>query len=246
MSGFLCLFQCCKCLLTPTHLPHQVENEENLSAKIQAGINRRDDEFLAKFFRNKTSSSSGSSELTNQQFSSALEELGLCLQEDEIKVIFCTMDMNNDGVMDLEEFKKAVRFPSPMERVISALPIAQVFADAMPAAIGVDRLWQVGQLTPKRIEDICLAAMPFVKKIIQDAVTTLNASFDVKKKSEDGQSAKKFEVPPEMSAGTVEDFHGGLAGRIGIHIYFSQAHIFQSCALCCGFAQSCLLCARSL
>jgi hypothetical protein len=231
MSGFLgeieglleqvtCLAHEIQCLSNPTHLPHlkrssvDIGIEKNLSDKIQAGIYRRDDEFIRKFFLSKTASSK-TSELSNQQFTSALEELGLCLQEEEIKVIFCTMDVNNNGVMDLEEFKKAVRFPSPIEQVISALPIAQVFSDAMPDAIGIDRLRQFCQLTPKQIEDICLAAMPFVKNIIQDAVTKLNASFEVTDKSKDGQGARKFEVPPEMSAGTVGDFHGGLAGRIG-------------------------------
>ncbi len=56
-------------------------NEEDLIAKIQAGIN----EFLGIFFLSKTASS-GTSELTNQQFISTLEELGLCLQVEDIKL----------------------------------------------------------------------------------------------------------------------------------------------------------------
>jgi hypothetical protein len=217
-----CLSHALECFSNPTHLPHRHfskvagENGENLSDKIQSGINRRDDEFLRVFFQNKTASS-GTSVLTNQQFTFALEELGINLQEEEIKVLFRMMDVNNDGGMDLDEFKRAVRFPSQIEQLIGTLPIPQVFSDAITEAIGMNSLRQFGQLTPKQIEDVCLAAMPFVTNIIRDAVAKINESFSEKDKSKDCQGARKFEVPPEMSAGTVADFHGGLAERIGNH-----------------------------
>jgi Ca2+-binding EF-hand superfamily protein len=189
---------------------------EKIRNQIQAGINRRDDAFLGMFFQSKaTVSSSGTSELTDQQFTSSLEELGLYWKEEEVNIIFRTLDVNHDGVMDLEEFKKAVRLPSKIEQFVSGLSIWRVFADAMPGDKGVDRLRQFGELTAEQVENICLIAMPFVRSIIQDAAKKLKASFEAMDAHESNQIAKKFEVPPEMSAGTVHDFHFGLAGRIG-------------------------------
>jgi Ca2+-binding EF-hand superfamily protein len=63
--------------------------------QIQAGINRRDGEFLHSVFERKTNTS-GTSSLTNQQFITAMEELGIRKKEDDFKILFRTMDMNND------------------------------------------------------------------------------------------------------------------------------------------------------
>jgi hypothetical protein len=128
--------------------------------------------------------------------------------------------------MDLEEFKKAVRFPSSIEQLVTTLPLSQIFADAMPDEMGTDRLRQFGKLTQKQIEDICLESIPYVRNVIQDAVENIRASFEAMDKSEATKGASKFEVPPEMSAGTVGNFHGGLAERIGawsvFHLRFSN------------------------
>ena len=183
--------------------------------RIQLGMHRRDDEFLMNFFQHKVKNS-GTSVLSNEQFTSALDELGLRLKEDEIQSMFRFMDVNSDGVLDLEEFTRAVRFPSAIEQLISTLPITQVFTDAVLAMTGIDHLRQFSHITPKQIEDICTVVIPFVKKLLEDSAKKTRELFEAMDKSEASSSAKKFEVPPEMSAGTVDDFHKGLAGRIGM------------------------------
>ena len=183
--------------------------------QIQAGINRRDDEFLQAFFERKTNAS-GTASLNNQQFITALDELGIRKTDDDIQVIFRTMDVNNDGVMDLEEFKKAVRFPSTIEQLMNTLPIHQLFSDAMPEELGSDCIQQFGQLSPIQIKVICQEIVPFMEKILQDTVDKTRASVEASKISEVNKSGSKFEVTPEMSAGTIGDFHGGLSGRIGM------------------------------
>jgi hypothetical protein len=198
-------------------VPPVFSQSDKIRIQIQAGINRRDDEFLRIFFEEKTKSSGS---LTSQEFTSVLKELGILLTKEEIAVLFRTMDVDKNGVLDLDEFKRAVRFPSTMEQLISTLPITQVFADAVLAMTGGDHLRQFGQITPDKIEDICNEAMPFLKFIMLDAVKKTEASFKTMDESKANQSASsgvKFEVPPEMSAGTVGDFHGGLTGRIGEH-----------------------------
>ena len=186
-----------------------------VSGRIQSGINRRNDEFISKFYDRKLLHF-GTSGLTNQQFASVLKEIGIVMNEDDVKTLFHTVDVNNDGVMNLEEFKRAVRFPSTMESFFCTLPIIQIFADAMPGEMGNDlRLRQFGLLTPEHIDVVCRESMPFVIQVIKDAVEKVRTSFEAMDCTEACQSASKFEVPAEMSAGTINDFFGGLDERIG-------------------------------
>jgi Ca2+-binding EF-hand superfamily protein len=79
-----------------------------LPSKSGIRSNRRDDEFLRSFFQSKVENT-GSSSLNSQQFTSALEEIGIFMQADDVEVLFRTMDVNNDGAMDLEEFNISER-----------------------------------------------------------------------------------------------------------------------------------------
>jgi hypothetical protein len=188
--------------------PRNEDRSSKIRNQIQAGIDRRDDEFLRHFFQSKTTSV-----LSDEQLASALKELGVHLNEEEIKVL------HNDAVMDLEGFQKTVRFPSPIEQLLNAFQLSHIFSDAMSAVLyeeGINRpgLRQASQLTPAQIEEMCLAAMPFVIKIIQDEVTKLKASFEVMDTAEVDRGATKFEVLPDMRAGSDQDFHGGLSDRV--------------------------------
>jgi hypothetical protein len=204
--------------------------------QIQAGKNRRDDSFLASFYQSKITSF-GTSALDQQQFTSVLEELGIHLKDEEIEILFRSMDANNDGVMNLEEFKRAVQSPSTIEQLIYTLPISQIFADAMPDMKGTDRLRLFGQLTPEQIDGIIQAAIPYLKSTFEDAVDKVKISEEAKEKSKINQITGKFEVPPEMSAGTVEDFHGGLPARIGMPVRNKTTH----CVLCVHFIAVCMI-----
>ena len=194
----------------------QSQQLESIRLHIQAGINRRDENFLRKYFEEKTQ---GTASLTTELFTSALKELGVRLTEEEIQVLFRTMDVDNNGVLDLDEFKRAVQFPSTTEQLISTLPITQIFSDAVLAITGADHLRQLSQITPEQVEDICNEAIPFLKTVLRNAVEKTAASFKAMDESNANQSAStgvKFEVPSEMSSGSVHDFHLGLTGRVGV------------------------------
>jgi hypothetical protein len=202
--------------------------------KIQAGINRRDDIFLASYYQRKITSF-GTSALNKQQFTSVLEELEVYLKDEEIEILFRSMDANDDGVMDLEEFKRAVQSPSTIEQLINTLPISKIFADAMPEMKGTDRLQLFCQLTSEQIDGIIQAAIPYLKSTLEDAVDKVKISEESKEKSRANQLSGKYEVPPEMSAGTVEDFYGGLPARIGMR------NKRTPCVLCVHFiAEHCI------
>jgi Ca2+-binding EF-hand superfamily protein len=189
-----------------------MNSHEEVKNRIRAGIDRRNDEFLENYFKRKTQEYETST-LNRQQFTSALEELRVRLNEDDINILFRTMDLNSDGVLDQEEFIKAVRFPSTLEQFISTLPIIQIFTDAMSEETDQEsRLRQFSRISEKQVEDICKVIMPFLEKLIKDAVKETKVSFEA---MESSASNTKFMVPDEMPSGTVEDFHRGLPARIG-------------------------------
>ena len=211
--------------------------KEKIKIQIQKGMKRRDDNFLREYFQRKTKDS-GTSALSMQQFTSTLEDLGIHLNEDEVKVIFRIMDVNDDGAMDLEEFTRAVRCPTTIEQLIGTLPLSQIFADALPPSTGGESLRQFGQITPEQIKEICNEALPFVEKMLIGSVEKARIAVEAMDKFKSSNMASKYEVPPEMSAGTVNDFHSGLTGRIGMFfpvfnlpLPFVLRHAFRECRL---------------
>jgi Ca2+-binding EF-hand superfamily protein len=53
----------------------------------------------------------------------ALSEFGLCLPSEEIETLLSTMDIDNNGGLDLREFEAALRQPStPVEQFMKTLP----------------------------------------------------------------------------------------------------------------------------
>ncbi len=153
------------------------------------------------------------------------------------------MDVDNNWALDLEEFKRAVRAPSTIEQLFVTLPISQILADAMPDMTWSDRLRQFGQKTPDEIEDICNEAMPFLKSIIRDTVKRIEVSvqtMDALKANQSARTGVKFEVPPEMSAGSVGDYHDGLTGKIGKK-HITRLSVLQQYNICCCSLQGTLL-----
>jgi hypothetical protein len=197
-----------------------VNSEDDLDVKfkirnqIQAGINRRDDKFLAGFYQRKIEGF-GVSALSQEQFTSVLEELGVYWKNEDIQTLFRSMDASSDCHMDLENFKRAIQTPSTLEQLMSTLPIHLILADAIPEIQGFDRLRLFSQITPEQIDDIIREAIPFLNTVLKEAADKTRIALESKDKSKVNPSASKFEVPAEMSAGTVKDFHGGLTSRIG-------------------------------
>jgi hypothetical protein len=209
---------------------HAACSRRSLTCSIQFGIDRHCDEFVQKFYQRKIDLY-GTSALNKEQFRSALEELGTFLSEDDFQNLFLSMDINDDGVIDLDEFKRALRIPTQIEQLFSTLPFHRLFANAVPKTSGKDPLRSFAQLKVAQVKELVHAVMPYLEKAIFDEVTKLRECFDAMDKSEANLKASKFEVPIEMSTGRIEDFHCGLSKRIGLmtvaHFFVLQKGIFS-------------------
>ncbi len=188
------------------------ECKNRIKGMIEAGIKRREPVFVREAFNRVAQ---GCSTITQEQFSSLSEELGLAFAADSIADLFRSLDINNDGGLDLEEFKQALLIPSPVEQLIQTLPISRMISDAMPRERGRDVLRLLSESSTEQIRNVCCVLIPYLEATLEDAVRKLKASFQAMDRSETSSGAKKFEVPQALSAGTVGDFFGGLAARVG-------------------------------
>ncbi len=107
---------------------------------------------------------------------------------------------------------------------MQSLPLASLLVDALPRPKQQDkrmRLRIVSELTAPEIRIVASEFALGLERMLMESVNVLKTSFaamDERMKSlEDCKknAASKFSVCKEMKCGTIEDFHGGLVGRIG-------------------------------
>ena len=147
----------------------------------------------------------------------ALRELGVQLTEDEAAAVFESANADENGGLDLQEFIKAINRPSKVQQWVETLPLSPLLAHCLSFKGGdsSDPLREVSRLSAQEIRASIQAYCESAEKIVVDAVPEL-------KKCQDAMDAltasiagnSKFQTP-KMSAGSVEEFYQGLAGRVG-------------------------------
>ena len=155
--------------------------------------------------------------MTAAAMTAALRELGVQLTEDEAAAVFESADADENGGLDLQEFVKAINRPSKVQQWVETLPLSSLLAHCLSFKGGdsSDPLREVSRLSAQEIRASIQAYCESAEKIVVDGVSKL-------KKCQDAMDARtasiagntKFQTP-KMSAGSVEEFYQGLAGRVG-------------------------------
>ena len=196
------------------------ESKSKIKSQIDAGIKRQDLKVVEEAFHRFEKDCQV---ITKQQYILLLEEFGLFKTVDDVEALFRSPGVIRDGGLVWEEFKSVALVPSTVEQMIKTLPLSQLIADAMLIEKGKDPLRALSEISPEQVKDSCSVVMPYLEKVLDDAVRRLKVSFELMESLETGKGAGKFEVPAEMSAGTVQDFFGGLHARIGTYsVYISS------------------------
>ncbi len=122
---------------------------------------------------------------------------------------------------------RAPPFPQPPAAVSSwvrSLPLAEVIIDALPRPPAGDarhRLRAVAELSADELRLAARGAAAGLERLLREGVAELRVGFrayDARLAASEALracAARKFEVPPAMKCGTIDDFHAGLEGRIG-------------------------------
>lgn len=193
-----------------------------LKAQIQAGFNRRDKEYLLATF-NKFNSNKTDKLITASSLSAALKDMGIAVEQEEIEELLLSNDINNDGGLDLDEFSSLVSAlsESPALEWARSLPLAEIVLDGLPktdhdGCKNKDRLRNLCNVSERELEVSCTAIMEGLLKTLKENLAVVKKAYDLldSKKAADQSASAKFQII-KISVGKIEDFHNGIAARIG-------------------------------
>jgi hypothetical protein len=200
---------------TAAHFAETSHVPRDLFEKVDAGFRKRNDGYLRKVFERHWEDEAAV--ISRGKLKNALEEVDIFFaKEEEVDTFLETMDISGDGVLDFEEFKRAVRFPGPIEQWAKTMDLAQLLTDSIPVKEGIDALRALSQMSNTDIDDTCAAFIRGLKRMLAENVLNLRNSFETQdtRDAQADQHASKFEIF-SLSCGRINDFHKGISGRIG-------------------------------
>jgi hypothetical protein len=147
---------------------------------------------------------------------------------DKLQQLFKEADIDQDGGLDLEEFRRVIARPTELEQWCSTLPLAKLLgccledtladaAAASPLAALADPVRRLCSLSPQDLDRVSEEFWGGARRLLAEQASQLKrcyAELDSKAAEVGDGSSGKFQTF-SMSAGTVEDFHKGLTDRVG-------------------------------
>ena len=204
-----------------------------LRSQIVETRRKREDSAIESVYRKYVTNSSG---IDQTQFYEALLEIRSDIaHSSEAKELFDNMDMNDDGLLDLHEFRRAVSSRSSFEQFISQLiPFAELVSAALPPSKDKSQLNVFLNLTEQEVAQIAGAVSFEIERIMSQKIFHLKKSYAAvqsrQSSNNSGSSAPKFSVDT-ISAGDITHYHKGLSGRVGQFINFAPHP--QNCDVHC-------------
>ena len=189
-----------------------------LSNQVEEGFKRRNEASIKSTFESHKDPATGS--ILASSLKSALLSLGISLHTADLSEIFKSRGLSHDEGLDLEDFVSLVSIPSPIEEWVRALPLSQLVADALPkidCCLKADQLRHLSRMTQHQLEVSCDVIMDHLMNILQDRLDVLKeayAKIDSHSAADNYENAEKFQIC-KMNVGNIDDFHAGLASRIG-------------------------------
>jgi hypothetical protein len=185
--------------------------------QFQAHRNRRSEEFLRSQFQRRVPI--GGDKISREAFEDALTSIkaeSLKGKDEILDEIFFEFDLDGDGQLNFDEFKEAMLRLSPLEMWCQRVPWWQDVADAIPTPNDQqDTLRALSQLTDVQIDAICAQASLGISVRLKDQAHKLRVAYkEMDAKAATHHTGCKF-TTFKASAGTCDDYHRGLSGRVG-------------------------------
>ena len=154
--------------------------------------------------------------VTQDEFFNACQEIRYDLtSRDEIDEIFNNMDMNSDGYLDWNEFRRAVGTPSSSEQFFSqTMPLSRLILSAIPKDPGRSPLEVFMDLPRDELSNIAQALTATLENMLAGKASELKQSYVAARQMRTSVPNTKFAVV-ELKAGTIADYHKGLSSRVG-------------------------------
>ena len=192
-------------------------DEDGIRERVRVGKRRRSECFIREVFDKHAvkTAQHPDGEIGVGNLEPALRELGV---SGDAQTVFADMDVNGDGVVEYEEWRAVVGMGSSVEAWAKRVPWWQAVADAVAVADvrGEDPLRAVAGLSDEQMDAVCRVVAEETAAELRRQVKQLEGAFrqmDLAKQEASGAGAK-FQTF-KANAGTIENFHAGLGGRVG-------------------------------
>ena len=110
-------------------------NIKSITRKIKEQVEnffkKQDDEWIREVFKRNTK---GQRAISAEGFEAAIKELGIKMDEHDVRDFFQSLDLNGNGALDLQEFRRCISHTSELEHWAGTLPLAQLLASCFPIA----------------------------------------------------------------------------------------------------------------
>jgi hypothetical protein len=156
----------------------------------------------------------------------ALQEFGVQMDSDKVRKIIVSMDLDENGGLDFEEFKRAVQQPAtPLEQWVAMLPINGMLSRSYPVCGGPGDqvLRSVGKLSDDAIRSTIDVLSRALLGLLLEARVNLQQMFGrvderaAEAAKESDGAVTKFKIF-KMSTGTVADYVEGISGRVSKYL----------------------------
>jgi hypothetical protein len=146
------------------------------------------------------------------------------MEKEKAAELMLMMDLDENGGLDFEEFKRAVQQPpTQLEQWTSMLPLAGLLARCLPVSgeQGDQALRDFSRLSEDGINTAVEVFSEGLRQLLMQAKDKTKQMFDTvdqkaneaAKDTADGVSAASKFKTFKMSTGKVEDYHKGLSGK---------------------------------
>jgi hypothetical protein len=195
---------------------------------VQDYLDMKGDKFLKGIFDEFSEISHGTEMLVRTKgLHDALLKLGLPAAKEKVEALMEIMDLDENGGLDYEEFKRAVaQPPTQLEQWASMLPLAGMLSRSLPVSGGQgdQPLRDFGRLREDKIDRAVEAFKVGLKRLLLEEKDSIMKMFDnVDRKASEaakdtakGVSAVSKFKSFKICTGKVADFHDGLSSRIGM------------------------------
>jgi Ca2+-binding EF-hand superfamily protein len=205
------------------------ELQKELHAQIKLFLNRKEDKIVERVFLKYADDARKL--ILPTRLHEALGEFGLYLLPEEIKTLLTTMDIDNNGGLDLREFEAALRQPStPLEQFVKTLPISGMLASCLAVPGAADPLKELCNLDSSRVKTAIEVFSVSLLQVLTNQLDNLKNLLEAKetKAQEDADGSGSKCAVFVMKAGSVKDYHEGFYARIGEYCRMQHSRIFCS------------------
>jgi hypothetical protein len=207
---------------TPIPVSHSAGDSSH--ACVQAGMLRRDHNFLQHVFYKYQDSAQKPPRISQSRLPAAMADVfaGSAVSGSKAPVaasstVLEAAKLGGNRGLDFVEFAAAARAESQFGRYVDKLPLACIVTDALGAHVGFgdDTLQRFSQLSESALDSAIQAATCGLKVELVRAQAEVCRLLAAQQKSMDQLASGKFQNPRKMACGDITNFHEGLTGRIG-------------------------------